>query len=79
MKNPFKKEDHNALWIAAAITGALASGFGIWLYLRRNRVAEQETYRPEYPQDYLEDRHPQKKQHRSDIAELTGIAQHGHA
>ncbi len=78
MKNPFKKEDHNALWIAAATTGALA-GLGIWFYLRRNRAAEQEAYRPEYPQDYLEDRHPQKKQHRSDIAELTDIAQHGHA
>lgn len=78
MKNPFKKEGHSGLWISAAITGALV-GLGIWFYLRRNRATEQEAYRPEYPQDYLEDRHPQKKQHRSDIAELTGIAQHGHA
>jgi hypothetical protein len=77
MKNSFKKEDHTGLWIAAAITGALA--FGIWFYLRRNRAAEQEAYRPEYPQDYLKDQQPQKKQQRSDIAELTGIAQHGHA
>jgi hypothetical protein len=79
MKNPFKKEDHNALWIAAAITGALASGLGIWFYLRRNRAAEQEAHRPEHPQDYLKDRQPPHKQHRSDIADLTDIAQHGHA
>jgi hypothetical protein len=78
MKNPFKKEDHTALWIAAAITGAL-TGFGIWLYLRRNHAAEQEAHRPEHPQDYLKDRQFKKKKHRSDIAELTDIAQHGHA
>ena len=78
MKNPFKKEDHTALWIAAAIAGALA-GFSIWLYSRRNQPAAQEAHRPEHPQDYLKDRQPPKKQHRSDIADLTDIAQHGHA
>jgi hypothetical protein len=79
MKNPFKKEDHTGLWIAAAVTGALASGFVIWFYLRKHRVAEQEACGPEYTQDYLRDQQSKKQQHKSDIAEPTDIAQHGHA
>ncbi|MDR6945088.1 hypothetical protein [Mucilaginibacter pocheonensis] len=71
MKNPFKKEDHTWLWIAASITGALAAGAGIWFYLHGKRVATMTAYHKEHAQDYLNTkRSKKKKKQRTDLHEL---------
>jgi uncharacterized protein HemX len=76
MKNPFQKEDHTALWIGAAVTGALAAAAGIWFYLRGKRAAEEESYRHEHAQDYLKDKKKNKKKHKSDVDELVNLVTH---
>ena len=79
MKNPFKQQDNTGLWIAATITGALTAGAGIWFYLRRKRSADAEAYRHEHAQDYLADRHPTAKKHKTDVSELADIVHHQQA
>jgi hypothetical protein len=73
MKNLFKQEDHTGLWLAAAITGALAAGAGIWFYLRGKRAAEQDVYRLGHVQDYLTKKSEKKIIHKSDINDLAAI------
>jgi hypothetical protein len=75
MKNPFIKEDHTGLWIAAAITGALAAVAGIWFYLHGKRAAALENYRQENAQDHLNAKQAKKKKkkHKTDSHELETI------
>lgn len=77
MKNPFKQQDHTALWIGATIAGVLAATAGIWFYLHGKRAAEDEAYRHEHAQDYLKDRKKNKqKKHKTDLHQLEGIVQY---
>lgn len=76
MKNPFKKEKHSDFWLAGVVTGALVAAAGILFYLQRKRAAEQEAYRKEHAQDYLEDMHPHKPKLRTDLHELHTIVPH---
>jgi len=78
MKNPFAQKHDTGLWIATGIAGALAAGAGIWFYLRGKKLAEDQA-QLEYPQDYLEAKHPQKKKHKTDIHELSGLVHHQQA
>lgn len=79
MKNPFKQQDYTGLLIAAAITGTLAAGAGIWFYLRGKRAAEAEAYRHQHAQDYLANKRQGKKKHKTDIGELADIVHHQQA
>jgi uncharacterized protein HemX len=76
MKKILAEEDHAGLWIAAAITGALAAGAGIWFYLRGKRAAEAEAYRHEHAQDYLHDKQHKKKKHKTTVSELENLVDH---
>jgi uncharacterized protein HemX len=76
MKNLFRKEHHTGLWIAAAVTGALAAGAGIWFYLRGKRAAQEEAYRLEHAQDYLQSKHQKKKKHKTDVKDLAAVVHH---
>lgn len=76
MKNPFLKEDHTALWIAAAVTGGLAACAGIWFYLHGKQAAAVEA-ELEYAQDYLKDKFSKKKKKiKTDLHELEDIVHH---
>lgn len=76
MKNPFNKKDNTMLYIAAAITGALAAGAGIWFYLRGKRAAEAEAYRLDHAQDYLRAKKKIMKKHKTDISKLGDFVHH---
>jgi uncharacterized protein HemX len=76
MKNPFAQKNNTGLWIAAAITGALAAGVGVWFYLQGKRSAEADASQPEHPQDYLEVKHPKKKKHKTDVHKLADLVHH---
>jgi hypothetical protein len=75
MKNPFAQKHDTGLWIATAITGALAAGAGIWFYFRGKRLAGDQAG-VEHQQDYLEAKHPQKKKHKTDVHELASLVHH---
>lgn len=75
MKNPFVKEDNTALWIAAAVTGALAAGAGIWFYLHGKRTGALEE-QLDNAQDYLEKKHKKLKKHKTDLHDLEDIIHH---
>jgi hypothetical protein len=79
MKKLFVKEDNTGLWVAAAISGAIAAGVGIWFYIRGKRAAELEAERLAHAQDYLGERRPKKKKHKTDISELGDIVHHAQA
>ena len=79
MKNPFKEEDHTTLWIAAALTGALAAGAGVWFYLRGKRAAADEAYRLEHARDYLAEKQHKKQKHKTDVHDLAAIVSHPQA
>ncbi|MDO3645244.1 hypothetical protein [Mucilaginibacter sp. L3T2-6] len=79
MKKLFGKEDHTALWIGAAVAGALAAAAGIWFYLRGKRAAEAEAYRHEHAQDYLKGKQKKKKKHKTAVDELEDIVHHPQA
>jgi uncharacterized protein HemX len=76
MKKIFVKESQTALWIGAAVVGALAAGAGIWFYLRGKRAAEEEAYRREHAQDYLKGKSKKKKKQKTAPHELEGIVNH---
>lgn len=76
MKNLFRKEDNTGLWIAAALTGVLAAGAGIWFYVRGKRAAQDEAYRLEHAQDYLQGKHKKKKKHKTDVKDLSEVVHH---
>lgn len=75
MKKLFNKEDHSAIWIGAAIAGALAAGAGIWFYLQGKRAAVLEAQAAEHAQDYLKHKHKKKKKHKTDVHDLEDIVQ----
>lgn len=69
MKNPFIKENNNGLWIAAAITGAIAAGTLAWFYIKRATGAPK----PDLPaNDYLKPK-PGKHKKTTDLHELHTI------
>jgi len=69
MKNPFIKNDNSSVWIAAAVTGALAAGTAAWYYIKRTATRKVHD---EHTTDYLKPAPlPHKK---SDVEELHTIA-----
>ena len=72
----FVKDDRTAIWVGAAVAGALAAGAGLWFYLKGKRVAEEEAYRHEHAQDYLKGKKKKKKKHKTDLHELSNIVAH---
>lgn len=78
MKNPFNKEDHSIPLIGAVVAGALATGTGIWFYLRR-KINAKAAYRYEHAQDYLKNKHPKGKKHKSDVNDLQVLVHHQQA
>jgi len=76
MKNPFKTDNNNGLLIAAAVTGALAAGAGIWFYIRGKRAAEVEAHRLEHAQDYLAGKQKKKKKQKTDVHDLVDMVHH---
>ena len=76
MKKLFVKENHTAIWVSAAIAGALAAGVGIWFYLQGKRAAALEAQAAEHAQDYLKHKHKKKKKLKTDVHDLENIIHH---
>jgi hypothetical protein len=79
MKNPFIKDDNTLSWIAAGVGSVVAAGAGVWYYLRSRRLAAEEAYRHEHAQDYLQEKHPMMKKHKTDVSELGDLVHHAQA
>jgi LPXTG-motif cell wall-anchored protein len=75
MKNPFQREDSNTgLFAGLAIGAIFAGGIAYLYYKRKKEMAEIEAYKKEHAADYLEEKAPRPKRHKSDIDELHTIA-----
>ncbi len=71
MKNPFIKQSNSGLWIAAAITGAVAAGAAAWYYIKRAAKPLHE----EHALDYLKPA-PALHKKKTDVHDLHTIATH---
>jgi len=75
MKNPFQKEDSNTGLFAGLAMGAIAAGGIAYLYFKRKKeMAAIEAFKKEHAADYLKEKAPRPKKHKSDVDELHVIA-----
>ncbi len=74
MKNPFIREDSSAGLIAGLAIGAIAAGGAVYLYFKkRKEMAEAAAYAKEHALDYLKQKAPHFKKHKSDVQDLESI------
>ena len=73
MKKLSIKADRSAIWLGAALAGALAAGAGIWFYLQGKRAAREAAAAAEHAQDYLKGKKKKKKKYKTDVHELAEL------
>jgi gas vesicle protein len=79
MKNPFVKEDHSGITIAAVAIGAIAAGAIAYLYATkkgfafRKKLSGKSKVAKEHATDYLQHKAPKLKKKTTDLHDIEAL------